>query len=357
MSKTENFSVGYRPLREAVAKWGCYSSLGELSYFCRMSRILTGVQSTGRLHLGNLLGAILPAIALSKNAANESLYFIADLHSLTTVHDAALLRANTFAAAATWLACGLDAEKHLFYRQSDVPQVTELAWLLASLVPYPMLANAHSFKDKSGRRSEVSLGLFTYPILMAADILLYDAEVVPVGKDQVQHLEITRDIAAAFNQRYGDTFVLPTARVEQQLMTIPGIDGQKMSKSYGNILDVFAPENELYRTVNQIVTAGTPRAEPKEWRTDITFQLYALLASPEQVHAMRENYEAGGYGYEQAKHALYELLLHRFATEREQFAFYMRNPPVVEAILASGAQRAQDYGAEVLRKARQRVGL
>jgi tryptophanyl-tRNA synthetase len=189
-----------------------------------MSRILTGIQSTGRPHLGNLLGAILPAIELSRSSANDSLYFIADLHSLTTVRDPALLRQNTYAVAAAWLACGFDTEKNLFYRQSDVPQVTELTWYLSCFTPYPMLANAHSFKDKSDRLSDVNAGLFTYPVLMAADILLYDAEVVPVGKDQVQHLEIARDIATAFNNRYGETLVLPRPRVDEQVMIIPGID-------------------------------------------------------------------------------------------------------------------------------------
>ena len=321
-----------------------------------MSRILTGIQSTGRPHLGNLLGAILPAIELSKDPANDSLYFIADLHSLTQVRDPELLRQNTYAVAAAWLACGFDTEKNLFYRQSDVPQVTELTWYLSCFAPFPMLANAHSFKDKSDKLSDVNAGLFTYPVLMAADILLYDAEIVPVGKDQIQHLEIARDIAAAFNARYGNTLVLPQARVDTQLMTIPGLDGQKMSKSYGNIIDVFAPEKELLKTVKSIVSDSTPLEAPKNPDADTTFKLYSLLARPAETATMRANYEAGGYGYGHAKKELYELILRRFANEREQFNFYLANLPELDAKLAVGARRAQAYGANVLANVRQKVG-
>ena len=321
-----------------------------------MSRILTGIQSTGRPHLGNLLGAILPAIELSKNPANDSLYFIADLHSLTTVRDPEMLRANTYAVAAAWLACGFDTEKNLFYRQSDVPQVTELTWYLSCFTPYPMLANAHSFKDKSDKLSDVNAGLFTYPVLMAADILLYDAEIVPVGKDQIQHLEIARDIAKAFNSRYGDTLVEPQARVDEQLMTIPGTDGAKMSKSYGNTIDIFLPEKELLKAIKTIISDSTPLEAPKNPDTDVTFKLYSLLASPAEIVTMRANYLAGGYGYGHAKKELYELILRRFAVERERFDFYMNNLPALDAALDIGAQRAQEYGAGVLAKVRQKVG-
>ena len=321
-----------------------------------MSRILTGIQSTGRPHLGNLLGAILPAIELSKNPANDSLYFIADLHSLTTVRDPEVLRANTYAVAAAWLACGFDTEKNLFYRQSDVPQVTELTWYLSCFTPYPMLANAHSFKDKSDKLSDVNAGLFTYPVLMAADILLYDAEIVPVGKDQIQHLEIARDIASAFNNRYGETLVLPKARADEQLMTIPGTDGAKMSKSYGNTIDIFLPEKDLLKVIKTIISDSTPLEAPKNPDTDVTFKLYSLLASPVEIETMRANYLAGGYGYGHAKKELYELILRRFATEREQFNFYMNNLPELDAKLAVGARRAQEYGAGVLAKVRQKVG-
>ena len=321
-----------------------------------MSRILTGIQSTGRPHLGNLLGAILPAIELSKNPANDSLYFIADLHSLTTVRDPELLRQNTYAVAAAWLACGFDTEKKLFYRQSDVPQVTELAWYLSCFTPFPMLANAHSFKDKSDKLSDVNAGLFTYPVLMAADILLYDAEIVPVGKDQIQHLEIARDIATTFNSRYGDTLTLPEARVDAQLMTIPGTDGAKMSKSYGNTIDVFAPEKELLKTIKTIISDSTPLEAPKNPDTDTTFKLYSLLASPTEIDTLRANYEAGGYGYGHAKKELYELILRRFAPERERFNFYLNNLPELDTKLAEGARRAQEYGTGVLAKVRQKVG-
>ena len=324
-----------------------------------MSRILTGIQATGKPHLGNLLGAILPALELAKNPANEALYFIADMHSLTTVRDADLLRQNTYATAATWLACGFDVtdEKNLFYRQSDVPQVTELAWYLACFTPYPMLANAHSFKDKSDRLSDVNAGLFTYPVLMAADILLYDADLVPVGKDQLQHLEIARDIATAFNHRYGETLVRPEARADAALMTIPGTDGQKMSKSYGNTIDVFAPENELLKTIKTIVSDSTPLEIPKNPATDVTFKLYSLLATPAETAAMTRNYATGGYGYGHAKKELYELILRRFTPERERFDFYLNNLPELDAQLAVGARRAQEYGADVLGRVRQKLGF
>ena len=272
------------------------------------------------------------------------------------MRDPDLLRQNTYAVAAAWLACGFDTQKNLFYRQSDVPQVTELTWYLSCFTPYPMLANAHSFKDKSDKLSDVNAGLFIYPVLMAADILLYDAEIVPVGKDQVQHLEIARDIAQAFNSRYGDTLVPPQARVDAELMTIPGLDGQKMSKSYGNIIDVFVPEKELLKTIRSIVSDSTPLEAPKNPDTDTTFKLYSLLASPQETADMRQRYEAGGYGYGHAKQALYELILKRFATERERFDFYMSNLPEVDEQLAIGARRAQEYGAGVLAKVRQKMG-
>ncbi|MBO0360089.1 tryptophan--tRNA ligase [Hymenobacter sp. BT186] len=321
-----------------------------------MSRILTGIQSTGRPHLGNLLGAILPAVELSKSSANQSLLFIADLHSLTTVRNAETLRHNTYSVAAAWLACGFDTEKNLFYRQSDVPQVTELAWYLSCFAPYPMLANAHSFKDKSDKLSDVNAGLFTYPVLMAADILLYDADFVPVGKDQIQHLEITRDIASTFNNRYGETFVLPQAKTDEQIQTIPGLDGQKMSKSYGNIIDIFLDDKALLKNIKLIVSDSTPLEEPKNPDTDTTFKLYSLLATPAETADMRARYLAGGYGYGHAKQALFELIKQRFATEREQFNFYMSNLPELDARLAEGARKAQAYGTEVLNKVREKVG-
>ncbi|KAA9332739.1 tryptophan--tRNA ligase [Adhaeribacter soli] len=321
-----------------------------------MARILTGIQATGRPHMGNLLGAIIPAITLSENAANESMYFIADLHSLTTIRSAEEMRMNTYAVAAAWLACGFDTEKHIFYRQSDVPNVTELTWYLSCFTPFPMLANAHSFKDKSNRLADVNAGLFTYPVLMAADILIYDAEFVPVGKDQIQHLEIARDIASAFNNRYGETFVLPQAKVEEAIMTIPGVNGEKMSKSYGNTIDIFVPEKELLKTVRSIVSDSKTLEEPKDPETDITFKLFALLASPEETETMRQNYLNGNYGYGHAKTALYEVILKRFAKERETFNYYMNNLPELDAKLKMGAEKAYAIGSKTVARVREKVG-
>ncbi len=324
-----------------------------------MARILTGIQATGRPHLGNLLGAILPAIRLAEDPANTSLFFIADLHSLTTVRDAAALRANTYATAATWLACGFDVsrEQNLFYRQSDVPQVTELTWYLSCLAPFPMLANAHSFKDKSSRLADVNAGLFTYPVLMAADILLYDADVVPVGKDQVQHLEIARDVAGAFNRAYGETLVLPAARVQADVQTVPGLDGQKMSKSYGNTIDLFAPDKELLKTIKSIVTDSRGLDEPKDPATDTVFRLFELVASAEDTNMLRGKYEAGGYGYGHAKQALYEVVVSRFAEERRSFNELINDLPELDRRLAVGAARAQTYGSAVLNRVREKMGL
>src|SRR5688572_15821042 len=321
-----------------------------------MARILTGIQATGRPHLGNLLGAIIPAIALSENSANESMYFIADLHSLTTIRDAEVMRANTYAVAAAWLACGFDTDKHIFYRQSDVPQVTELAWYLSCFTPYPMLANAHSFKDKSNRLADVNAGLFTYPVLMAADIIMYDANYVPVGKDQIQHLEIARDIASTFNNRYGETFVVPEAKVDETVMIVPGLNGEKMSKSYGNTIDIFVPEKELLKTVRSIVSDSKTLEEPKDPETDTTFKLFALVASPEEIETMRQNYLNGNYGYGHAKTALYEVIMKRFAKERETFNYYMNNLPELDAKLRIGAEKAYAIGSKTLARVREKVG-
>jgi tryptophanyl-tRNA synthetase len=321
-----------------------------------MARILTGVQASGRPHLGNLLGAVIPAINLSQNSQNDSLFFIADLHSLTTVRNREQLRENTYAVAAAWLACGFDTDRNIFYRQSDVPHVTELAWHLNCFAPFPMLANAHSFKDKAGRLSDVNAGLFTYPVLMAADILLYDAEFVPVGKDQIQHLEITRDVASSFNSTFGETFVLPQARVDESVMTVPGIDGEKMSKSYGNTIDIFVGDKELLKRVKSIVTDSKALEDPKNPDEDTVYKLYALLASPEQTKQMRQNYLCGGYGYGHAKQALYELITTKFAQERETFQYYMNNLPELDEKLRQGAEKANQIGSEVLARVRQKIG-
>ena len=321
-----------------------------------MTRILTGIQSTGRPHLGNLLGAIIPAIELSHKAENDSLFFIADLHSLINVKDAALRSANTNATAAAWIACGMDTEKNLLYRQSRVPQVCELTWYLNCFTPYPMLANAHSFKDKSDRLSDINAGLFTYPVLMAADIILYDADIVPVGKDQKQHLEMARDIAGSFNNLMGETFVLPEARIDENVMTIPGTDGQKMSKSYDNTLDIFLKEKPLRKAVMSIVTDSTPLEEPKDPDSCNVFALYQLLATPEQIEEMRQNYLGGNYGYGHAKQALFELILTRFSDERALFNKLMESPQEINRQLESGEKRAAEIAQPVLEKVRKRLG-
>lgn len=321
-----------------------------------MARILTGVQSTGRPHLGNILGAIIPAIELSRNISNESLFFIADLHSLTTVRDPKILRSNTYATAAAWLACGFDTSRNIFYRQSDITEVCELAWILSCLTPYPMLANAHSFKDKSSRLSDVNAGLFTYPVLMAADILLYDAEAVPVGKDQMQHLEITRDIANGFNNTYGDTFILPQAKVNEQVMTVPGTDGQKMSKSYKNTIDIFLPDKELLKSIKGIVTDSKPLEEPKDPEGDNVFRIYSLMATPEQTAELASKYRAGNFGYGHAKQELYELIISKFSKERELFNTYINHTEVLEKELQEGAEKARTIARKVLQRVREKVG-
>lgn len=320
-----------------------------------MTRILTGIQSSGRPHLGNLLGAILPAITLSRTPGNESFFFIADLHSLTTIKDAAERKKNVQAVAAAWLACGFDTEKNLLYRQSRIPEVCELTWYLSCFTPFPMLSNAHSFKDKSDRLSDVNVGLFTYPVLMTADIILYDADIVPVGKDQKQHLEIARDIAASFNHQYGETFVLPEARIAEDVM-IPGTDGQKMSKSYRNTIDIFLPDNELLKQIKSIVSDSTPLEAPKNPDQDNTFGLFQLVATAEQTEALRKKYEAGNFGYGHAKQALFDVIRERFAKERDTFNYLMSHPGELEARLQKGEKRATEIARGVLSRVREKLG-
>lgn len=321
-----------------------------------MARILTGIQSSGRPHLGNILGAIKPAIELSKDPRNESLFFIADLHSLTTVRDPEERKNNTYAVAAAWLACGFDTDKNLLYRQSRVTEVCELTWYLGCFAPYPMLANAHSFKDKSDRLAEVNGGIFIYPVLMAADIVLYDAHFVPVGKDQKQHLEMTRDIAYAFNKQYGETFVIPEPIINEEVMIIPGLDGQKMSKSYKNTIDIFLPEKKLRKQVMSIVTDSTPLEEPKDPDRCTVFALYKILASREKTEEMRRNYLNGNYGYGQAKQALFELILEKFKQERILFDEYINNLDLLENKLRQGEERARKINRVVLNKVREKLG-
>ncbi len=322
-----------------------------------MAKILTGIQSSGVPHLGNILGAMLPAIELSKNPQNQSLLFIADMHSLTSIKDAATRRHNTNAVAAAWLAFGFDTEKNLFYRQSQIPEVAELAWYLGCFTPFPMLANAHSFKDKSSNLADVNAGLFTYPVLMAADIILYDAEFVPVGKDQEQHLEITRDIVTAFNSRYGEVFVLPEAKIDDEIKTIVGTDGRKMSKSYHNTIDIFLPEKELLKQVKTIVTDSTPLEEPKNPDTCHVFKIYSVVATPTQQATLRAKYLAGNFGYGHAKQELFAVLNEKFDSQRKLFHKYMNNPTEIDKKLEAGEARVRKMAKEKLSIVREKLGF
>lgn len=322
-----------------------------------MARILTGIQSTGTPHLGNLLGAILPAIEAAKNPENESFLFIADLHSLTQIKDGDQLRENTFRTAAAWLACGLDTEKTVFYRQSDVPETAELSWYLQCFFPYQRLTLAHSFKDKADRLSDVNAGLFTYPMLMAADILLYDAHEVPVGKDQQQHLEMTRDVANRFNHQMGETFVIPEATHNEATMYVIGTDGEKMSKSKGNTIDIFLPQKELKKVINKkVVTDATPLEDPKDAEGSIVYQLHQLVASEEASAELKDKLEAGGYGWGHAKKDLLDAILHNFEKERAMFDELMEKPEIVEEKLQRGAKKARVVAREVLERVRNKVG-
>ena len=321
-----------------------------------MSRILTGVQSTGTPHLGNLLGAIIPAIKMANDPKNESFLFIADMHSLTQIKNGEELRQNTYSTAATWLAFGLDVDKSVFYRQSDIPEVTELSWYLSCFFPYQRLTLAHSFKDKADRLEDVNAGLFTYPMLMAADILLYDAEIVPVGKDQLQHLEMSRDVANRFNHQMGETLVAPDAKIQEGTMWVPGTDGGKMSKSSGNIINLFLPDKQLRKQIMKIKTDSTPLEEPKNPDTCNLFALYKLIASEEQIAEMRANYEGGNYGYGHAKQAFYELLIDEFSTERERYNYYMNNLTEIDKALTIGAKKARVVATDVLQRVRVKIG-
>lgn len=321
-----------------------------------MAKILTGIQSTGTPHLGNILGAIKPAIEMANEPANQSFLFIADLHSITQIKDPVFLKESTYSVAATWLACGLDIEKVVFYRQSDVPQCTELSWYLSCFFPYQRLSLAHSFKDKADRLEDVNAGLFSYPMLMAADILLYDAEIVPVGKDQLQHIEMTRDVAARFNHQMGETFVLPEGKVQQETMYIPGTDGQKMSKSRGNIIDIFLDEKALKKQIMAIATDSTPLEDPKNPDTCHVFALYKILANIDEVEQMKQNYLGGNYGYGHAKTALLNLILEKFKVEREKYIYFMQNTNEVEKALQIGALKAREIAAGVLNRVKAKLG-
>ncbi len=322
-----------------------------------MARILTGIQSTGTPHLGNLLGAILPAIEMANNRENDAFLFIADLHSLTQIKNGEEMRNNTYSVAAAWLACGLNPEKIVFYRQSDVPECAELAWYLSCYFPYQRLQLAHSFKDKADRLQDVNGGLFIYPMLMAADILLYDAEFVPVGKDQLQHLEMTRDVASRFNHSMGNTFVVPEPKIQEQTMLVPGTDGQKMSKSRNNYINIFLAQKRIKKSYNKrICYRRHPFRRPERPRNLSVFQLYKLIATDKQVAEMAENLRAGGYGWGHAKKEFLDCILERFSKEREKYDYYMSNTSELDEVLLNGANKARAVAKETLKRVRNNCG-
>jgi tryptophanyl-tRNA synthetase len=314
------------------------------------------VQSTGTPHLGNILGAIIPAIKMSNDPENESYLFIADMHSLTQIKDADKLSQNTYATAATWLAFGLNIENTVFYKQSSVSQVTELSWYLSCFFPFSRLELAHSFKDKSDRLEDVNGGLFTYPMLMAADILLYDANIIPVGKDQLQHIEMTRDVASRVHAKVGEIFVIPEGKVQKENMLVSGTDGQKMSKSKGNVIDIFQTDKALRKQIMSIQTDSTALEAPKKWSTCNSFAIYKLLASDSEIAQMKQNYEAGGYGYGHAKQALFELICNKFSEQRKRYAYYMNNLEEIDQALEFGAKKAALTANAVLKRVRKKIG-
>jgi len=321
-----------------------------------MTRVLTGIQSSGKPHLGNILGAINPSIELSKNSKNDSLFFIADLHSLINIKDSKKRNENTLAVAASWIAMGFDHEKNYFYRQSRINEVCELAWYLNCFTPYPMLSNSHSFKDKSDNLSDINSGLFTYPVLMAADILLYDSEIVPVGKDQKQHLEITRDIAKSFNHNYGDTFIIPESRIDKSVQTIPGTDGRKMSKTYENTIDIFADEKTLKKQIMSIVTDSKGLEDKKDPDSCNVFNIYKLIANKVDVKNMKNNYLEGGYGYGHAKTDLLSLILDLYKEERNLYDELLKNPDHLYGILEKGENKARTIAKSVLDRVKNKLG-
>jgi len=318
-------------------------------------RILSGIQASGVLHIGNYFGMMRPAIALQ--AEGEAFYFIADYHALTTVRDPKALRENTRRVALDFLACGLDPERAALFRQSDVRQVTELAWILSTIAPMGLLERAHSYKDKLARGLNATVGLFNYPVLMAADILIYDSDVVPVGKDQKQHIEITRDLAAKMNESFGTIFKLPEARIEAATEIVPGLDGQKMSKSYGNNIDIFSDEKETRKRVMSIVTDSTPMESPKDPSRSTIFQLYSLVASKTEIADMRERFLKGGTGYSDFKKELFEKLWGYFAPMRKRREQILADKSYVDNVLSRGAKRANEVADQVMKRVLVAVGL
>ena len=322
-----------------------------------MAKILTGIQSTGTPHLGNILGAIIPAVEMANSTDDESYLFIANMHSLTQIKDDKVLKENTFSTAATWLAFGLDPAKTCFYRQSDVPEVTELAWYLSCFFPYQRLKLAHSFKDKSDNLKDVNSGLFSYPMLMSADILLYDADIVPVGKDQLQHLEMTRDVASRFNNLMGETFIIPKAEIQDDTKYITGTDGEKMSKSKNNIVDIFVDDKKLRKQIMKIETQSLAVEDSKNPEECNVFKLFEVVAPDSDVKLLKSEYLKGGIGYGDAKEQLFNKILQRFSGNREKYFELLENKDQVEALLLTGAQKARKQAQKVLKRVRSRVGF
>ena len=322
-----------------------------------MAKILTGIQSTGTPHLGNILGAIIPAVEMANSTDDESYLFIANMHSLTQIKDDKVLKENTLSTAATWLAFGLDPAKTCFYRQSDVPEVTELAWYLSCFFPYQRLKLAHSFKDKSDNLKDVNSGLFSYPMLMSADILLYDADIVPVGKDQLQHLEMTRDVASRFNNLMGETFIIPKAKIQDDTKYITGTDGEKMSKSKNNIVDIFVDDKKLRKQIMKIETQSLAVEDSKNPEECNVFKLFEVVAPDSDVKLLKSEYLKGGVGYGDAKEQLFNKILQRFSGNREKYFELLENKDQVEALLLTGAQKARKQAQKVLKRVRSRVGF
>jgi len=322
-----------------------------------MAKILTGIQSTGTPHLGNILGAIIPAIEMANSSSEESYLFIANMHSLTQIKDVKVLNENTFSTAAAWLAFGLDPKKTCFFRQSDVPEVTELAWYLSCFFPYQRLKLAHSFKDKADNLKDINSGLFSYPMLMSADILIYDANIVPVGKDQLQHLEMTRDVASRFNNLMGDTFIIPEAKIQENSKYVIGTDGEKMSKSKSNIIDIFLDDKALRKQIMKIQTQSLSIEESKDPEKCNVFKLFKLIASKEETRKLHSRYTKGGVGYGEAKEKLYNETLTRFSSNRQLFFELTNNRDKVEGLLLEGASKARKQAQNVLKRVRTRVGF
>lgn len=320
-------------------------------------KILTGITPSGKPHLGNILGAILPAIELSKNKDNACYYFISDYHSLTSNKDPLLVHDYTFHIAATWLAFDYQLDSNFLYRQSKLKSVCELAWILSTVTPYSKLLKSHAFKDKSDNLTDVNVGLFFYPILMTADILLFNADVIPVGSDQKQHIEIARDIAIKFNSMYGETFTIPEPMIREDTALVVGTDGRKMSKSYKNYIDIFAPKNQLKKTINSIVTDSKGVTEAKDYNTCNVYKIYAAFADQDNVLEMQQKYTSGNYGYGQAKSELFDLILTKFGAQIERYQYYVDHPDMVYDLLSTSESKLLPRSEAFVNSVKAKVGL